>query len=120
VKIPDPQIHYRINSTVAANTALQGRDHAYLLPPQSVRVLSLVPADAPDIRDSAKEGFGAAEQLEFRANVLQIAAVTAMTVGGLIALVGIASALMRTKRVKQTGPRGLTELTILGAAAREL
>src|SRR5438093_7800285 len=51
VKIPDPQIHYRINSTIAANTASQGRDRVYLLPPLSVRVLSLVPGDAPDIRD---------------------------------------------------------------------
>src|SRR5207247_4035163 len=62
VKIPDPPIHYRVNSTVAANSALQGRDHTYLLPPLSVRVLSLVPADAPDIRDTAKESFASAAQ----------------------------------------------------------
>jgi hypothetical protein len=120
VKIPDPQIHYRINSTVAANTALQGRDHTYLMPPQSVRVLSLVPADAPDIRDSGKEGFGAAEQLAFRASVLQIVAVTAMVLAGLTVLLGGARAIMRTRQAKPTGRPGLAMPSIVRLASREL
>lgn len=120
IKIPDPQIHYRINSTVAANTAAQGRDHTYLLPPQSVRVLSLVPADAPDIRDSAKEGFVVAEQLGFRANVLQIVAITAMALGALIALFGMARLLVRRRQGKPVGKRGLAEAAILRRAGREL
>jgi hypothetical protein len=120
VKIPDPQIHYRINSTVAANTAAQGRDHTYLLPPQSVRILSLVPADAPDIRDSAKQGFVAAEQLGFRANVLQIAAVTGMALGGLIALFGMARLLARKRKDKPAARRGLSEAAILRRAGGEL
>lgn len=120
VRIPDPQIHYRINSTVAANTALQGRDHTYLLPPQSVRVLSLVPADAPDIRDSATEGFGAAEQLGFRASLLRIIAVTVMALGGLIAFLGVARLVVRTRKEKPVGTRGLAEAAILRLASREL
>jgi hypothetical protein len=120
VGIPDPQIHYRINSTVAANMALQGRDHTYLLPPQSVRVLSLVPADAPDIRDSANEGFAEAEQLGFRANVLRIVAFTAMALGGLIAFVGVARLIVGARKGKAVGPRGLSEWAILRLASREL
>jgi hypothetical protein len=120
VRIPDPQIHYRINSTVAANTALQGRDHPYLLPPQSVRVLSLVPADAPDIRDSAKEGFGAAEQLGFRASLLRIIAVTVMALGGLIAFLGVGRLVVRTRKDKPVGKRGLAEAAVLRLASREL
>ena len=54
VKIPDTVIHYKVNSRVAANTSLQGRDLTYVLPPEEVRVASMVPADATDIRDSIR------------------------------------------------------------------
>src|SRR5689334_15854493 len=43
VRIPDVQIHYRVNSKIAANTALQGRDLVYVMPPISVRIASMVP-----------------------------------------------------------------------------
>jgi hypothetical protein len=120
VRIPDPQIHYRINSTVAANTALQGRDHSYLMPPQSVRVLSLVPADAPDIRDSAAEGFGAAEQLTFRGTALRIAALTAMALGGIVALLGVGRVVVRTRGQKTVTARGLAPAVVLRVASRTL
>src|SRR5436853_2896106 len=48
--LPETKISYRVQSKVGKNTAIQGRDLTYLLPPQSVKVLSLVPADAADIR----------------------------------------------------------------------
>jgi hypothetical protein len=120
VRIPDPQIRYRVNSTVAANTALQGRDHTYLMPSQSVRVLSLVPADAPDIRDTAGAAFGAAEQLTFRANALRIGAYTAMVLGGILLIFGLGRAVVRTRSQKTVEARGLAPATILRAAAREL
>jgi hypothetical protein len=120
IKIPDPLIHYRINSTVAANAALQGREHNYLMPPLAVRVLSLVPADAPDIRDSSKDTFSSAEQLSFRASVVQIVAITTMAVGVLILVVGLVRLLMRTRKQAIVGVRGLSEGAILRAASREL
>ena len=120
VRIPDQLIHYRVNSTVAANAALQGRDHTYLLPPQSVRVLSLVTADAPDIRDTSNESFDIAEQLGFRANVFEIVAVTAMALGGLIILLGFVRLIVRTQKRKPVGEHGLEEAAVLRLAAREL
>ena len=57
VKIPDTVIHYKVNSRVAANTSMQGRDLTYVLPTEEVRVASMVPADATDIRDSSGESF---------------------------------------------------------------
>ena len=41
-------------ASIAANASVQGRDLTYILPPQSVRVLSMVTADAADIRDSSE------------------------------------------------------------------
>ena len=120
IPIPDPQLHYRINSRVAANTALQGRDLTYVMPPQSVRVLSLVPADAPDIRDSGSEGFGAAEQLGFRANALRIVAFTAIALGALVVVGAVARAAIRTRAAKPVGVHGLTDAGVLRVAGREL
>src|SRR5256885_2714494 len=41
--LPETKISYRVQSKVGKNTAIQGRDQTYLLPAQSVRVVSLVP-----------------------------------------------------------------------------
>ena len=53
VALPETKITYRVQSKVGQKTSLQGRDQTYMLPAQSVRVLSLVPADATDIRDTS-------------------------------------------------------------------
>ena len=52
----------------------EGRELAYVLPPESVRVLSLVPATAVDIRELPGETFGDVEARLFRANLIGIAA----------------------------------------------
>ena len=52
VRIPDLDIHYRVNSRIAANASLQGRDLTYVLPTLAIRILSMVPADIVDIRDT--------------------------------------------------------------------
>ena len=43
--LPETKISYRVQSKVGRNTAIQGRDQTYLMPPQSIRVMSLVPAE---------------------------------------------------------------------------
>ena len=43
-----------------------------MLPPQSMRVLSLVPADATDIRDTPAETFSDIDQRAFRANLFTV------------------------------------------------
>src|SRR6185369_5493763 len=57
VALPETKLSYHVQSRVGQKTSLQGRDQAYLLPPQSIRVMSLVPADAADIRDTSAETF---------------------------------------------------------------
>ena len=53
VALPETKLSYHVQTQVSdRSAALQGRDQTYLLPPQSVRVMSLVPADATDIRDT--------------------------------------------------------------------
>src|SRR4051794_9528374 len=86
--LPETKISYRVQSKVGKNTAIQGRDQTYLLPPQSVKVLSLVPADAADIRDTPVETFGDIDQRSFRANLFTVIGTTLFVVAGLLALLG--------------------------------
>jgi hypothetical protein len=58
VDIPSFTVTYNMKSDVPGAGA--GRDHMYVLPALPMRVHSLVPTKARDIRDAAPESFGAA------------------------------------------------------------
>jgi hypothetical protein len=120
IRIPDLLLSYRVNSTVAANASLQGRDLTYLMPPLSVKVISLVPADAPDIRDTANQSFGKSQELEYRANALRIIGIGAITLGALVVALAFLRILARRRPRQEVAARGLDESAILRAASREL
>jgi hypothetical protein len=119
VPLPPLAIRYRISSRVAANASMQGRDLLYVLPAQSVKVLSTVPVDAPDIRDASGESFAGVEALAFRARALQIAATSLAVLAFLIALASVIRLLQRTGRVI-VGARPLSGRAMLAAARREI
>ena len=74
VELPPLELRYRIERSIDGGTATEGRELAYVLPPESIRVLSLVPATAVDIRELPGETFGDVEARLFRANLIGIAA----------------------------------------------
>ena len=120
VPIPPMLLHYRVNSRVAANASLQGRDHLYVLPNLAIRVLSTVPTDATDIRDTSNESFSIAESLGFRASVLEIVAITAVVLGALLILLSFVRLIVRTRaRRKPAGERGVGDPAILRRVSRE-
>lgn len=82
VELPALELRYRIERSLDGRTATEGRELVYVLPPESVRVLSLVPAAAADIRELPGETFGDVEARLFRANLTGIAA----TAIGILAL----------------------------------
>ena len=120
VTIPPLEISYRIESQVTGGDTSQGREQSYSLPRVSVRLLSLVPDDTSDIRETPASMFTLIENRESRANLLQT---VASVLFGLAAVVGIVMLIgMMRRKTPQTaiqaahlGPR-----TILGAVAKEL
>src|SRR3954468_3796040 len=120
VRIPDVQIHYRVNSKVAANTALQGRDLVYVMPAISVRVASMVPADAADIRDAPGEPFTAAEALDFRASVLEIVGIALVALGALMTLLMLVRVARGSRRRTPAEQRQIGAGSLVSVAAREL
>ena len=120
VKIPDTVIHYKVNSRVAANTSIQGRDLTYVLPPEEVRVASMVPADATDIRDSSGESFSLVDSLGLRAGVLEILAITCVALGSLMLIFALVRLTQRGRRRTPADERLLPTRSVVGAAIREL
>ena len=117
-KFPDLQIAYRVH-TPSNGEWTPGRDRAYIMPGQRVRVLSLVPLEAEDIRDSANERFEAAGQLRFRSRALLIAAVALVLLGGVVLVPAIVG-LLRRRPSPEAGGRVLSRRRLVTATQREL
>ena len=87
VEIPALALDYRIERRLEDGTLLPGRELTYLLPAESMRVVSLVPDDRSDIRGLPPGTLGAAETRRFRARLgLLVAAGLGIAGLGLLAL----------------------------------
>jgi len=86
VTLPALKLTYKVQSKVGQGESVQGRDLFYLLPSESIRVLSLVPASATAIRDAGSESFADIDAREFRANAMRVGGGILF---GLAALLGV-------------------------------
>ena len=94
VNIPALPISYRIHSRVGAAASLEGRDLEYLMPMMPIKVLSLVPADASDIRDASNASLAAVDSMRFRSSLFRVLAAAF----GALAVVMVVLALMPLAR----------------------
>jgi hypothetical protein len=120
VNIPSLTISYRIQSTVGAAATLQGRDLSYVMPMMPIKVLSLVPADAVDIRDASEAGLGAVDALRFRSSLFRV---LSFTFGALAAVVMVLALVPMARRKAGAGaahPDRVPDRAVLGHAAADL
>lgn len=129
IEIPALELPYHVERTLEGGSTLPGRELRYVLPPHPIRVVSLVPENAEDIRQIAGEAFGAADDRLFRAN---LAAVVATGIG-VVAVGFLLAALVSIRRERRGDTprreklvpeavivgRALTELTALQSTAQE-
>jgi len=120
VRIPDMALHYRVNSRVGGSTAIQGRDLQYNLPPAVVRITSLVPGDATDIRDASGTSFTSIDALAFRAGIFNIAGTALIAFGGLMVLLVLVRLARGARKRTPADQRELSAGTLIGIATREL
>jgi hypothetical protein len=120
VPLPNLQINYRVNSRLSDNAAQQGRELTYLLPPHAVRVMSMVPDEASDIRDTSNVLFGRIESLTSRASVLEVVAMTLIALGSLMTILAIVGVFRRTRPATDTGERPVGAFALAHLAARQL
>lgn len=120
VSLPRLPITYRVQSRVAADAALAGRDLTYFMPDVSVRVLAQVPADAGDIRDGADVGLEHLEALQFRARLFDIGAVVSLAAAALLGVFAVVAAVTGTRAPRSRERARLPDRRLLAAAGAEL
>ena len=120
VPVPPLEITYRIESKVAGGDTVQGRDQSYALPRASVRLLSIVPDDTTDIRETAPSQFTAIENRDSRANLMQTVAGVLFALAGVIGLVMLVGLLRKKTKSSTVSQAHLGPRTILSAVAKEL
>ena len=86
VDIPGVKITYHIQSSIGGGS--QGRDQIYALPALTMRVKSLVPKKAADIRDTSRDTFADIEARRLRSTGELVAA--AIAFGFAVVLLGLA------------------------------
>ena len=120
VEIPPLDLSYRIERRVGDNPTLAGRELAYVLPAEPVRVLSLVPESADDIRDLPPPGFGEAQARALRASVLEVLAALFGTAAVGLALLGAMHAARARRRAVAPSERRLSPALVARRALDEL
>ncbi len=120
VLLPSLTLQYKVNSRMSGNASLQGRDMNYILPEQAIRVLSLVPADAVDIRDTVDANFDRVESFGFRAGALDIGAVALGLLGSLVLVVTFVGMARGAGWKLPTEQMRVGDRAVLACAAREL
>jgi hypothetical protein len=118
--LPDVRVQYRIESLDSGSSAVEGRDREYVLQGQSVRVLSLVPLGASDIRDAGDQDFARGEGLRFRARALRIGAFVLGALGLVLLLPAIARAVRRRPAEAQAAAGHLPARAVLRHAVAAL
>jgi hypothetical protein len=127
VQLPETKISYRVQSRTGQATpgegpraVLEGRDQTYVMPAQSVRILSLVPSDATDIRDSVHETFGDVDSRSFRANFLTVVGGILFAIAALLGLLAIVRLVSKYAKPDTAADRVMPDLAILRGVGREL
>lgn len=118
-KFPDIQVTYRVHSR-AGGASVEGRDRTYVLPGQPIRVLSLVPVEADDIRDSGNQSFAQVESLRFRSRALELVALALGALGGLVLAPAVLRLARRGSRTESVDAGHLPARRILAQVSTEL
>ncbi|HEX3645532.1 MAG TPA: hypothetical protein VHT95_07980 [Vicinamibacterales bacterium] len=122
VALPEMKLSYRVQTKVGQKTSLQGRDQSYVMPAQSMRILSLVPSDAADIRDtSASDTFSDIDQRAFRANLLTVIGSVFFVLAALMSVLGLVRLFQRYRKpAAAASERLISDRAILAGVGREL
>jgi hypothetical protein len=100
VNVPALAIPYRVHTRVGPAAVLEGRDLSYLMPALPIKVLSLVPKEAVDIRDGSDASLGAVESLRFRSSLFQILAIA---LGAIVVVMAVMALVPLTRGTRQAG-----------------
>lgn len=121
VALPPLAIAYRLETRGAPQgAATQGMERRFAMPHQSLRVTSLVPADATDIRDAASVTFADLDARSARGRLLTTAGAALTAVAAGVALLGVARAFAGRRRRPSAVAAPLSTAAVVRHAVRVL
>lgn len=122
VDVPALTITYNIQSVAdaAAGLPTQGRDQRYLLPALPLRVASLVPKAAIDIRDAPRETFADVEARRLRANIELVAATILFSFAAMMLAFAAVRLVRHGRERAPTLAPSMPAATVLQACLREI
>jgi hypothetical protein len=118
IPIPATNVTFRIQ-TGGAET-VEGTEHRYVLPSMPIRILSLLPVQAADIRDPAVDTFAALEARRFRATMELVASAIFFGFAAIPALVAAFRVRERFRKVDVVVEQTVPPRTVLDACVREI
>jgi hypothetical protein len=120
VNVPALTISYRIHSRIGAAAKLEGRDLSYVLPSLPIRVLSLVPADAADIRDGSEASLAAVEALRSRSRIFEAVAIALGVLAGIVLVLAAVPLTGRTRSTAAPDRDAIPDRAIVTSAVASL
>ena len=120
ITLPRLQLTYRVQNSLSGSSSLAGREEQYSLRPVPLRVLSLVPAGATEIRDAPPDTFGDVDSRLFRSNLLLMVAAVALVLSALVAILLLARTAVKRRASAAARQRAVSPGVVLRAASGEL
>ena len=117
--LPALEITYKVESRTDLGDSLAGRDQVYALPPLAIRVLSIVPDTATDIREAPVATFSDMEDVAFRGAAMRVGGWVLLALGILLLALALLG-LLRRRRTDAPKTRLLSETVVLQGVRREL
>ena len=119
VSLPALEITYKTESRADLGDSVAGRDQSYALPALAIRVLSIVPDTALDIREAPVATFGEIEDVGFRGSAMRVGGWVLLALGGLMLVLALLS-LLRRRSIDTPKSRHLSDAVILRGVRQEL
>lgn len=120
VNVPPVTISYRVHSSAGAAARLEGRDLSYLVPAMPIRVLSLVPADASDIRDNAEASLATVQTLRTRSRTFRAIGYAFGALAAVMAILALVPLARRTRTGRDRERALVPDRIVLNRAADSL
>jgi hypothetical protein len=117
VSLPAVTVTYNLKSAGGDDT---GRDQSYVLPALPMRILSLVPRAAGDIRDASSLTFAEIESRRFYATAARVAAIIALVFAAVFALLALLRFAQRFRVRAPAAARPVPASSVLASCASTL
>jgi len=117
--VPPISLNYRVNMT-GAGASQEGREKTYVLPQLPIRIVSLVPTIATDIRDAARDTFADIAERNFRATAAFVVAGILYAFAAAMVLIMLVRAFGTFRRRTPAAHGAMQPAAVSGATLRAL